>query len=168
MYHACSKKFTVGDYKCTTRVLDNNEKKMQIKNHLREEVQKLKIDVVSSASSSQSDEIQLNKKQKSTVSLLLGDDYFSQTSHAVGNDEVTYYMSLPPAQNDADPLAWWINHKNEMPNLIKIAADYLSVPSSSVASERMFSSAGRLLNKLRCSLSAKHIDQILFLNKNFK
>lgn len=77
-------------------------------------------------------------------------------------------MSLPPAQNDADPLAWWINHKNEMPNLIKIAADYLSVPSSSVASERMFSSAGRLLNKLRCSLSAKHIDQILFLNKNFK
>lgn len=112
------------------------------------------------------------KIQRTSASRLLGDGYSRNHSNSAivpaNIDEVSVYLSLPIIDLDSKPLDWWNTNKNLLPNLSKIALNYLAVPSSSVPSERMFSSAGRLLTKLRSSLSSKHVDQILFLNKNMK
>jgi hypothetical protein len=42
----------------------------------------------------------------------------------------------------------------------------LTVPATSVPSEKMFSSAGLIVAKLRNKLSSEVVDQIIFLNKN--
>ena len=47
-----------------------------------------------------------------------------------------------------------------------IARRVLAVPSTSVPSERIFSAAGLLINKLRNRLSSDIVDSIIFLNKN--
>lgn len=105
--------------------------------------------------------------KKTKTSNFFGDDYGnSGQSNDRNIDEVNLYLSLPIANIDTSALLWWKINSNVLPYLSKIASDHLSVPASSVPSERMFSSAGRLLNKLRCSLSHKRVDQILFLNKN--
>lgn len=96
----------------------------------------------------------------------LGADYYSGFANIV-QDEVNYYHQVPVVEgNVVDPLVWWNSQQTTLSQLASMAETYLSVPASSVASERMFSSAGRLLRKLRSSLSTKHVDQILFLNKN--
>ena len=52
-----------------------------------------------------------------------------------------------------------------------LARQYLGIPAisvsaTSVPSERIFSTAGVVINKLRNRLSASVVDQIIFLNKN--
>ena len=54
----------------------------------------------------------------------------------------------------------------KFPRLSKLAKQYLSVPATSIPSERTFSAAGLLVNKLRASLDTETVDQIVFLNKN--
>lgn len=106
------------------------------------------------------------KRQK--TSDFLGDGYEcnSTKNDSANVDEIFLYLSLPLADISSNPLLWWKVNATVLPALSRIAGDYLSIPASSVPSERMFSSAGRLLNKLRCSLSSARVDQILFLNKN--
>ena len=52
------------------------------------------------------------------------------------------------------------------PTLAKMALLYHSIPATEVASERMFSSAGNVLTKLRSQLDSDTVDAILFLHKN--
>ena len=47
-----------------------------------------------------------------------------------------------------------------------IARRVLVVPSTSMQSERIFSAAGLLINKLRNRLSSDNVDSIIFLNQN--
>ena len=53
------------------------------------------------------------------------------------------------------------------PKLAKMAKEYLSIPATEVASERIFSSAGLTLSKLRTLLDPECVDAILFLHKNY-
>ena len=41
----------------------------------------------------------------------------------------------------------------------------LSIPATSIPSERLFSKAGQLLSERRSRLKPKNVDKILFLNK---
>lgn len=100
----------------------------------------------------------------SKTASFLGNDYYSISSNVC--DELDFYKSMPVLCVDGDPVFWWKNNVKSFPKLHKIAVDYLAAPASSVSSERMFSAAGRLISKARTRLSAKHVDQILFLNKN--
>ncbi len=65
-----------------------------------------------------------------------------------------------------DLLLWWKENEKKFPLLSVLAKKYLSIPSTSVTSERMFSKAGFLVSKRRSLLSPKSINEVLFLNKN--
>ena len=45
---------------------------------------------------------------------------------------------------------------------------YLTVPATSVSSERVFSTAGDIVTAQRANLKPKQIDELIFLKKNMK
>lgn len=64
------------------------------------------------------------------------------------------------------PLQWWKENQGQYPILAKVARIYLGVPATSVPSERVFSSAGSLMNK-REHLLPENTDLLIFLYHNF-
>ena len=65
-----------------------------------------------------------------------------------------------------DPLQWWKVNSARFPRLAAVARKYLYIPATSVPYERVFSFAGHLVSKRRCSLSADMIDVLIFLHIN--
>ncbi|MGH0125645.1 UNVERIFIED_CONTAM: hypothetical protein FKN15_028197 [Acipenser sinensis] len=82
--------------------------------------------------------------------------------------EMMIYASETPLNISEDPLIWWKNNQTRFPSLAALAKSMLSIPATSVLSERVFSKAGMLVNKLRSSLKPENVDAIIFLNKNRK
>lgn len=69
---------------------------------------------------------------------------------------------------DSNPLKWWKDNENQYPNLSKLAKRYLAVQATSVASERVFSTAGDIVTSQRAALSTENVDILIFLKKNMK
>jgi hypothetical protein len=68
---------------------------------------------------------------------------------------------------NVNPLKWWNENSIKYPRLSVLARQYLSIPGTSVPSERIFSATGLLVNKLRNRLSSSVVDHVIFLNKNY-
>lgn len=49
-----------------------------------------------------------------------------------------------------------------------LAKRYLAAPATSVPSERVFSTAGDIVNASRSALSTDNVDKLIFLKKNMK
>ncbi|KAL2102146.1 hypothetical protein ACEWY4_001314 [Coilia grayii] len=109
----------------------------------------------------------------SALECLLGDAYRprdegeAQKSRAEKvEDEIRRYRSRRPAGLQDNPLAWWRENENEYPLLARMAKRYLCVPGTSVASERVFSTAGDIITAKRSCLTPGHVNELLFLQKN--
>jgi hypothetical protein len=83
-------------------------------------------------------------------------------------DEVADYLRQQNIQRQLCPLQWWKLHQKDYPRIAAIAMQYLSGPSTSVPSERLFSSAGDLYSDSRNRLSAHLAEMLLFIKNNFK
>ncbi|CAG8712030.1 2306_t:CDS:2, partial [Scutellospora calospora] len=66
----------------------------------------------------------------------------------------------------SDPVAQ--EHSTDYPILAKLARKYLSIPATSVPSERLFSSAGLTITEKRISLNSEFVESILFLKAALK
>nr|XP_023657651.1 zinc finger BED domain-containing protein 1-like [Paramormyrops kingsleyae] len=117
------------------------------------------------------------KKKKDLCCLadLLGSTYSAgpvvrhRTTQAQAEEEMSRYKEAPPLSlAEGSPLSWWKEHQNEYPLMSRLAKVYLCIPGTSVSSERVFSTAGDIVTAQRSVLSSKHVDQLLFLNKNLK
>ena len=66
-----------------------------------------------------------------------------------------------------NPLLWWKANELKYPILLKLAKRYyLCIPATSVAGERVFSSAGDLASPQRSCLRSEHVDKLIVLKKN--
>ena len=83
-------------------------------------------------------------------------------------DEFQHYFDIVelPVLEEYDPYLWWSTNKNQYPVLHKLAMKYLSMPATSVPSERLFSDAKNLITPLRIHLSSFVINQLMFLKRN--
>lgn len=113
----------------------------------------------------ESDDEPVDKKPKPLFTCLTGDicDLTeSSTAEKELNDFCVEPVRIP------NPLDWWKMSEKRYPAVAKLAKAYLSIPGTSVPSERAFSVAGMTLTKLRSNLDPDTLDEIIFLNKNLK
>lgn len=81
-----------------------------------------------------------------------------------GTSEIAHYLKCPLKKFEQNPLQLWDDIKGICPTLAKIAPKYLSIPATSVPSERLFSKAGQVLTQQRSRLKGKRLSKLLFLN----
>lgn len=101
---------------------------------------------------------------------LLGDSFChmeSSTQAQAGIEaEVDSYRKEASISLSACPLQWWRENAQRYPLLSTLAKSYLSVPATSVPSERVFSCAGDIVNAQRSQLLPQNVDMLIFLKKN--
>ena len=74
-------------------------------------------------------------------------------------------MAEPLLDEDLNPLEWWKNHSKKYSLIFKLALQFLSVPATSAASERTFSSAGNIVTPKRSCLKPEHVNLLTFCIK---
>ena len=82
--------------------------------------------------------------------------------------ELQMYMDQPCIDTDSKPLKWWKLNSSFFPVMAKLAKKYLSIPATSVRSERVFSSGGYIVNNFRSRLLPEHVNLLVFLANNLK
>nr|CAD2197417.1 unnamed protein product [Meloidogyne enterolobii]CAD2197881.1 unnamed protein product [Meloidogyne enterolobii] len=81
--------------------------------------------------------------------------------------EVTEYLRAKKIPIECDPYGFWTGDNTvKWPILSKIAKRFLSAPCTSTEAERLFSSAGLIINNLRKSLLQENAEMLLFLHHN--
>ena len=108
-------------------------------------------------------ELQAKKKRKSALDELLGSE--QDTSVSV-DDELNQYLSEMPSPRSQLPLTWWKINSERFSNFAPVARMFLSILATSTPSERVFSTAGNTITKLRGCLKPKNIDALIFLHTN--
>ncbi len=77
------------------------------------------------------------------------------------------YFSLPCEGRETDPLKWWAREgKSLFPRLYLLATKYLSIPATSVPSERVFSTAGDIISRKRNRIGEEGARMLICLHKN--
>ncbi|KAK7176491.1 hypothetical protein R3I93_000658 [Phoxinus phoxinus] len=87
---------------------------------------------------------------------------------AVLEQEMLIYESETPLPTDSNPLSWWKTSQSRYPHLAELARRYLSIPGTSVRAERVFSTAGIIVNKKRSALDSENVDRLVFLANNLR
>jgi hypothetical protein len=141
--------------------------KLEAQEKLRQVYTDMKYNNTSNETSSE-DETIIQESHNSETNRLL-EDIFSDciNYNETNNDEITSYIQLAVEQKTTNPLEWWKSKEN-LPVLQDIAKKYLSVPATSVPSERLFSDAGIHLSAKRTCLSPNLFSKMLFLKRNRK
>lgn len=116
-------------------------------------------------------------KKLSALQKLLGDSFFHSSD---GDDqapasvslnelilsEISRYKAKPLLALNEKILDWWQSHGPRYPNLKKMAKKYLAIVATSVPSERLFSTAGNIINAKRSSLDPSNVEKLIFLHDN--
>lgn len=112
------------------------------------------------------------KRSRGALELLLGDVYRTEEESSdmsvlqqIQHENVIYSCEKSAELSD-DPLLWWNVNSHKFPYLSKLAAKVLVVQGTSVASERIFSTAGNIKDEKRNRLDGETVNHLLFLNKN--
>ena len=80
-------------------------------------------------------------------------------------------MNLPLEDSEGeenDPLLWWKKNEEVFPILAKLARIYLAIPATSAPTERIFSKASLVINRLRSRLTPANAGMAIFLKSNLE
>jgi hAT family dimerisation domain. len=85
-------------------------------------------------------------------------------------DELKRYLSVPSLTpiKDSDPLQWWKTNQSLFPTLANLAKIYLAVQATSAPSERVFSTASRILSDIKSRLNPEMAGKMLFVRRNWE
>lgn len=95
---------------------------------------------------------------------LFGPEQLSQESATLENG-LEKYLAEPPVYRKENPLTWWKANTTHYSALSSVARWLLCMPATLTSTERVFSTVGFTITKLRC-LKLKNADALIFLNKN--
>ncbi|MBN3296784.1 ZBED4 protein, partial [Amia calva] len=100
--------------------------------------------------------------KKTALEDLLGDSFSTEPeqSNRGIEREIELYRREASIPLSSCPLKWWRE------NCSLLAKAYLSIPATSVPSERVFSTAGDIVTAQRSQLLRENIDMLIFLKKN--
>ena len=79
--------------------------------------------------------------------------------------ETQQYLHINNLERKQDPLEWWKRKCHLYPHISRLVKKCLSLPGTSVPSERIFR-VEQLVSEKRNRLKAKHINMLVFLNNN--
>lgn len=82
------------------------------------------------------------------------------------DEEMKIFFDETCIPHKADPCCWWEQNKDRFRFLQQAAKQYLGIPSTEVASERTFSSAGNVVTDVRETLTPEHVEELVFLHQN--
>jgi hypothetical protein len=82
--------------------------------------------------------------------------------------EIVHYLKQDVETRDADVLSFWASHQKSFPKLALMARRYLSIPATSAASERVFSTGRRVVSWQRSSLKPSTVENLLCLKDWFQ
>jgi hypothetical protein len=91
-------------------------------------------------------------------------------AYLVHSSDLTSY--LPKNCSEASTISlfniprWWKDHKPYFPRLFEAYCSICCIPASSIPAEELFSLGGRIVTKLRTSLSNERVGQLMFLQSN--
>lgn len=132
-------------------------------------------DVTDADSSNQNNQVFSCKRSKLSqddVSILLGGYFDTQDCEVVLpstiKEELDMYAKERPVSTKINPFDWWKVNSANFPKLAMLARRVLCSPATSVPSERVFSTAGGTVTKLRAALDSKSVDKLIFVNKRLK
>ena len=97
------------------------------------------------------------KNDKSTLGKLRA---ILQISISYQNELNEYYAQQLLDSND-DPLQYWKQNSSRFPVLATMTKDYLAAMPTSMPCERLFSTAGLILNDLRSSLKPSNVRNLI-------
>ena len=120
------------------------------------------------------------KKKKITLQSFLmdsdsddsDDDSETLATHAsaaaLAKAEVERFVQMPYPTKDENfkVLQWWKQNHKSFPTLAPIARRVLAIQASAVSSERTWSTAGRISDKYRHSLTGHNLSALIILNRN--
>ncbi len=85
----------------------------------------------------------------------------------ISDSDLRNYFSLPLEPRSSDPFSWWQKEgKRKFPHLFSLAMKYLSIPATSVPSERVFSAAGEVISKKRNRIGDNNARMLTVLHGN--
>lgn len=90
-----------------------------------------------------------------------------KTIREKAKDKILKYRERDCLDLGGDVLQWW-KKQVDLPLLSALAKSYLSIPATSVSSERVFSTAGDIVTAKRSLRHPDHVDQLIFLKKKLK
>ncbi|KAJ2911793.1 hypothetical protein MD484_g8620, partial [Candolleomyces efflorescens] len=77
--------------------------------------------------------------------------------------ELDRYLATKTVKGVEDPLAWWYENRGSYPRLWRMARDYLTIPATSVAVERVFSQGRLIISHIRNRLSGQSTRALMCL-----
>ncbi|XP_042503194.1 uncharacterized protein LOC122080309 [Macadamia integrifolia] len=84
-----------------------------------------------------------------------------RVSMSTTTDELTQYLSEPPAPIPIDVLDWWKANSTRYPRLSVMARDFLTIQATSVAPDELFCRKGDEIDKQRCCLPHSSMQALL-------
>jgi hypothetical protein len=88
------------------------------------------------------------------------DDIYLQSNN---EEEYTLYLKDNISSKEEEPLAYWKNNSHRFPILSILARQYLAIPATSAAIERVFSISSNIITKSRNRLDPKIVQELTLL-----
>lgn len=106
--------------------------------------------------------------KKKALDALFGESFTQRerkSTSETARAEVIRYRAKDALPLTENAMKWWRSQEKELPLLSTLAKRYLHIPGTSVPAQRVFSTAGDIVNAQRSVLRPDHVDQLIFLKK---